>query len=84
MPEPYEVVFHQKDTVETERFGFTNIVDIIGVDLTVVRLLADFGSRTAEQSKSRYAFYLPLPDSKFLFFPKVLSQIPRGRANRSG
>src|SRR6266849_4146643 len=49
LAKPGEMVLDQEHAVKPQRFGFADIVDVIGVDPAVARLLADFGARAAEQ-----------------------------------
>ena len=52
LAKPGKMVLDQKDAVKPERFRFTDIVDVIGIDPAVISLLAHFGARTAEQPKT--------------------------------
>src|SRR5690348_12140517 len=59
------MVLDQEHAVKTELFGFADVIDVVGVDPAIARLLAGIGARAAEQSEPHLCFLstrsIPLP-----------------------
>src|ERR1041385_8946293 len=51
LAETSEVMLDEEDAVKAELFGFAAVIDVVGVDPAVARLLAGIGARAAEQSE---------------------------------